>query len=326
MEFIVKMKFGSQVYGTSTPESDTDYKAIYLPSANDILLQKVKGSINQSTGNDKTKNTKDDVDMEILSLQKYLQLLSEGQTVALDMLFVPDEHIIETSPTWEYIRANKDQFLSSQYNSFVGYCMTQASKYGIKGSRMAAVKKAIEFFKDYKIDSFELRLSNRINGAGKDRTILEIAKEYLANEEFISFIDSEIPMIEINNRKFQETMKVSQVIETLETIYNKYGERAKMAESNEGIDWKALNHALRICNQAQELLSTHKITFPRPEAQDLLKIRKGLLPYIEVQTMIENGVKRLEDAQKVSTLPKSPNHEFIENLVLDAYKTAILKE
>ena len=39
LNIVVKMKFGSHLYGTSTPLSDTDYKAVYIPEARDIILQ-----------------------------------------------------------------------------------------------------------------------------------------------------------------------------------------------------------------------------------------------------------------------------------------------
>lgn len=34
---IVKMVFGSFLYGTDTPESDKDYKGVFLPSWEEIL-------------------------------------------------------------------------------------------------------------------------------------------------------------------------------------------------------------------------------------------------------------------------------------------------
>jgi len=42
MKTIVEIKFGSHLYGTATAESDLDIKRIYIPSAKDILLQRIK--------------------------------------------------------------------------------------------------------------------------------------------------------------------------------------------------------------------------------------------------------------------------------------------
>ena len=148
MKLILKTQFGSNVYGTNLPTSDLDYKAIYIPEPRDIILGRVKETIQQNTKKDKTaKNSKDDIDLEIFSLKKYLQLLTEGQTVALDILFTPKEFWVESTPIWEEIRENKHKFLNNKINSFIGYTRTQAAKYGIKGTRVAAMRAILEYLK-----------------------------------------------------------------------------------------------------------------------------------------------------------------------------------
>ena len=138
MDMIVKIKFGSHLYGTNTPTSDLDYKSVYVPEGDDILLQRVQHSIRFGgrTKQEGERNTADDVDNECYSLQYYLQLLSEGQTGAIDMLFAPEPEL--SSPVWRYIQQNKARLLTKKSAAFVGYCRTQANKYGIKGSRVAA--------------------------------------------------------------------------------------------------------------------------------------------------------------------------------------------
>ena len=74
------MKFGSHLYGTNTPDSDTDYKGIYLPTAKEIVLGTYKKTISISRNKaDKERNTKDDVDNEFFSLDRYLRT-SNGRT------------------------------------------------------------------------------------------------------------------------------------------------------------------------------------------------------------------------------------------------------
>ena len=50
MKIIVKMKFGAHLYGTATPDSDMDYKGIFLPTKEELLLGRVPKSYNYSTG------------------------------------------------------------------------------------------------------------------------------------------------------------------------------------------------------------------------------------------------------------------------------------
>ena len=68
---IVKMFFGSHLYGTDTINSDKDYKGIYLPSKHDVLLNRVNKCYSESTGGNNSKNTSEDVDIEIYSQALY---------------------------------------------------------------------------------------------------------------------------------------------------------------------------------------------------------------------------------------------------------------
>jgi len=69
MNIIVKMKFGSHLYGTDSEDSDLDYKGVFLPSKGEILLGRIPKSYSNSTkkGNEE-RNTSDDIDTEIYSL------------------------------------------------------------------------------------------------------------------------------------------------------------------------------------------------------------------------------------------------------------------
>lgn len=72
MRKLVTIKFGSHLYGTSTPASDVDFKCVHIPDAADILLQRAKGSINSARAKAfKEKNTPGEVEEESYSLQKF---------------------------------------------------------------------------------------------------------------------------------------------------------------------------------------------------------------------------------------------------------------
>ena len=144
---VVRMRFGSHVYGTDLPTSDVDIKAVHIPPARDILLQRVKGSVLQKTNTDNSKrNTAADTDFESFSLQRFMELLLQGQTGPLSMLFTPDRWVLQTSSLWERIRGDRRFWLHSGITPFVGYCRQQANKYGIRGGRVNAAREAVAFF------------------------------------------------------------------------------------------------------------------------------------------------------------------------------------
>lgn len=320
-KILVRMQFGSHVYGTNLPSSDLDYKAIHLPDKRDILLQRAPKVINNSTKKDnRLKNQAGDIDFESFSLQQYFKLLLEGQTVALSMLFTPKKWFSEGYEYMEIFKEGKDKFLHKQISPFVGYCRQQANKYGIKGSRVAAARDAVTWCESMIIiygEKTKLRdIWDSVQFfANSGREHIAVVVDTLRGRE-----DQQIRMLEVCNKKVQEHTTVKEAYKVFKHIFDEYGHRALQAEKQENVDWKALMHAVRVCNEACELLIDHTITYPRPEADYLLKVRKGELSYQEVSEYIENGLKRLEECQLKSTLPERPDHAFIEDAIYGIYE------
>lgn len=314
---VVRIEFGSHLYGTSTSSSDHDYKSVYVPSASDILLQRVKGSLGHKVKRyEGDKNSPEDTDDELYSIQRYLALLSEGQTVTIDMLFAPKPLI--SSPLWEEIRANKDSLLTKRSAAFVGYCRTQANKYGIKGSRVAAAKEAMEFFKIH---------LERLGSTAKLHEIAALLPSLAGEHTHIVKLETtpgkSEHFIDCCNRKVSFGNTIKAATEIYSRIYDNYGKRAKLAQTNEGIDWKALSHAVRVANEALELLATAHVTFPLPSAEHILEIKRGLLPYDDVASEIERLLEDVEKASEVSSLRDEADQDFIDALICREHRKAV---
>lgn len=314
---LVTMKFGSHLYGTSTPASDLDLKSVHLPTADAILLGRVKQVVSTSTGDPLSKNTAADVDDESFTLQKFLTLAAQGQTVAVDMLFAPEGAWMgDVSPIWRDAVANRHRLLTSQSASFVGYCRTQANKYGIRGSRVAAARAALSM------------LTDKTWGAKLEILASEI-DALCASQQHMQVI--EIPMPdgtavkhwEVCGRKMPFTATIKTAYEIMERVVAEYGHRALAAEQNQGVDWKALSHAVRIARQAVELLETGHVTFPRPEAEHLLAIKMGVLAYQPVADEIDRLLIDVEAAAKDSSLPTVADLAWIDETVLKAHRLIV---
>ena len=315
---IFKVKFGSHLYGTNTPESDTDYKGVYIPNADDIILQRVRGSIHQGPSKDPgAKNSANDVDIEIFSVQRYLQLLAEGQTGAIDMLFAPNPEIV--TEWWHLLKMNKNKLLTKKSAAFLGYCRQQANKYGIKGSRVAAAKAASEVFQNISKWGFGL------HKVGEFTKYLDpILGEHTKIETLETTPGHFETYFECCNRKVGYKNTVKEAAKIFTAIYNEYGERARKAESNEGIDWKALSHAVRVGGEALELLNTGHVTFPLPNAEHIKDIKLGKIVYKEVAEEIEELLVKVEDASKTSTLRDEADYDWIDEFVRDIYEEEVI--
>lgn len=317
MNLVCHMRFGSHLYGTNTPNSDLDFKGVYIPDPKDILLQRVAGSIStKRVKGDGEKNYAGERDEELYSLQRYLGLLAEGQTVALDMLFAPQWAMTEpVSHLWTFIQENRYRLLTRKSAAFIGYCRQQANKYGIKGSRVAASRAA-------------LTLLSRSNGTHRLDTIADDIAELLTKNQHMSVMDIEVPGRVVRhwcvcNRKMPFTSSIKTARDIMQHLVDEYGQRALQAEQQQGVDWKALSHAVRVGHQALELLDTGNVTFPLPNAEHIRAIKSGAVAYQQVANEIEELFETMKGAAAVSSLPDEADTAFIDEIVLEAYHAAV---
>ena len=304
----MKCIFGSHLYGCDTPESDKDYKGIYLPNIEDCILNKIPKSFSKTSGDDRSKNTKEDIDEETYSLQYFIELACEGQTIALDMIHCNDECLIENSDIWEEIRKNRNKFYTKNLKAFVSYCRTQSAKYGIKGSRLNTSQEVLNFLNTYKGKSYKL----------------QDVLDKLPSLEHTYILDDpknkDIKLYQVCGKKFQSTSKIDYIIPILEKFYSDYGERARLAKENKNIDWKSLSHAIRAALQTKEILTTMDLVFPLKDAKLLLDIKQGKLDYItEVAPMLERLMDEIEELSKLSLLPEKVDRKFWDDFIVDCY-------
>lgn len=313
---LIKVKFGSHLYGTSTPESDTDYKAVHIPDGKQIIMQSFQRVITNSSGDPNSKNTKDDIDDESYAIVKFLDMVKQGDMVSYELLHVKPEQATIFSRTWEhYFYNNRYLLIDRNIKGFVGYIRKQANKYGIKGSRVAVARDAVELFKQL------------IEKHGSQAKVLsepyDFYDEWVCSRDFCKLIelpvvhDSNIttPYIEILDRKIDFRVSLKEAYNIVKRVFDEYGSRALAAETNQGVDWKALYHAIRVSEQAIELLREGIITFPRWNVSDLLVIRRGERSYHSVAEQLENNLDILEQLMLNTNLRQSVDLDYVDYLI-----------
>lgn len=303
---IVLMKFGSHLYGTDTEESDTDYKGVFIPRFKDVALGKFPRSVNTSTGNSDSKNSSDDVDIEWFSLQKFVEMALQGQTGIIDMLFSPSDWPEYTTHHWAHLQERRSQFITSDMSAFVGYCRSQASKYGIKGSRLRAIQEVVDFLATQPEDA---AIGDVLDASKFDADYVEVVRK------------SDKTFVEIAAKKIEYRTPVWKAREPLDQYLRSYGDRAKKARKNEGIDWKAVSHAFRVAYELEELYQTGDIKFPLAEAEFLTKVKKGAYDFNDfVAPRLENAIDRVYEASR-STNKANPDtsdiKDWCETLILN---------
>jgi len=306
MNIIVKTVFGSRLYGTSGFDSDEDYKGVYMPSKESIYLNRIPKSLRYNTKQDETRrNDGNDIELEFYSLHYFLALAGKGETAALDMLHAPEDMILVSSELWKRIVAEKHKFYTKNLTALVGFARTQATRYGCKGDRLNAAKTVFDYCKN-------IPPNTRLRDVWDTLPVGEHIVKHSKNEDGIR-------MYEVCDRKIHETASVSYLHDMVEKIYINYGIRAERASKNEGVDWKAVSHALKAAYQVKEILIDKNLTFPLKEAKFIKDVKEGKLHFEdEVKPVLNNLMDEIEIMTKNSDLPEQVDTSFWDAFLIDA--------
>jgi hypothetical protein len=311
-------KFGSHLYGTNTENSDTDYKGIYRPSMQNLALDSVKRTLSFSTGDDKSKNTAEDVDVELFSLPYWLELLKKGETIALDLLFsfTNKEAMIYKDPYMGLFFNNINKLVDSdkvKNCAYIRYAKSQSVKYGLKGTRLKAIEKASEYFSPTGCELEDLVNNSRLSDH------MHAVVEFVDDSDYcdIKQDDKGLDFLYLCGKMHQSTITVREFLNRVNSAWKEYGHRAKLAMDNEGIDWKAISHCMRAIYQTEELLDSGMITYPLKKASSILRIKRGEVSWPMVEKMIEIGLDAIESMDV--KFKGIWDQEFVDQAILKIY-------
>jgi hypothetical protein len=222
----------------------------------------------------------------------------------MDMLHAPDSMILEKSKIWEEIVKNKQKFYTKNLKSFIDYARRQASKYGIKGSRINAALQVLEILKKEDPSKKMKEVWSRLP---RIEHCYDVAPDPNGMRQY-----------QVCGKSFQESAAIGYVLPIIEKFYDDYGRRAKLAAENRNIDWKAVSHALRAAFQTKEILTESTINFPLRNADFLRKVKQGKLDYLsEVGPLLETLMEEVESLSLTSSLPEAVDRKFWDNYICE---------
>lgn len=302
MNKIVEMIFGSHLYGTNSANSDTDIKGVYMPTARQMKLGKFPKTINESTKKDSSqKNTAADTDKEFYSLHYFMDLACEGETVALDMLHAPATAWHEATDEWTLLVAYRSIFYTKNLKSLVGYARRQAAKYGVKGSRLHEARLVLDV----------------LRSVGSYDKVSDVLARLPIGEHVGPIEKDGVAFYGICGRYLTLNARCEHYVPMVEAFIREYGDRAKQAEANEGIDWKAVSHAFRAAYQTRAIFRDGDFTYPLPETEYLKAVKSGKLHFKnEVAPALDALMDEVEVLSKTSSYPERVDREKVDSLLL----------
>jgi hypothetical protein len=304
MRKIVKIPFGSHLYGTSTLQSDIDLKVIYLPELSDMVLGKKAEIYKDRPVKENECMSAGETETEFVPIHRLAYDFFSGQSWAIECTFAMLDPITNNVEFFEdrqqqmslFARELVQRFLTKELNAMVSYAIKQSQLYGIKAERLNALERLIGFLQTIENPTV-VRLAdikNALNTLLSDEIMFTIIKG-------TNPAHTNQPALKVNNNEYPLTSSVQYLLIELNKVRERYGERVKKAQSSE-IDWKALSHAVRVVSQAVDLLKTHELKFPLANKQLLLDIKQEKIPFDDSIAIFTQLNTELEELIKTTTL------------------------
>lgn len=342
MKILLKTIVGSQAYGTNTANSDIDYKGVYAQPVEDLIGFNYKEQIEVS---------KDECYFEV---RRFLQLLQSANPTMLELLYMPPECIVEKHLAFDIIIANRDKFLTKKcLHSFGGYAIAQISKakglekkmnwehdkitrktpfdfcyiyeegktmpllYFLERNNWVAEKcglVALNHFKNcyalYYDTTGELEYKGIVSEKGNDVKLSSVPKG-----------ETPISIMCFNQEGYSSHCK--DYIEYETWLKNRNVQRyVDIANHQQQIDGKNLLHCRRLLDMAIEIATQKTINVRRPNAQELLKIRRGEIDLAAFMQKAEEEIQQLNELFEKSDLPKEVDNDFVNDLLLKVRREA----
>jgi hypothetical protein len=312
---------GSQAYGTATPLSDIDTKAIHIAHTHDIL-------IGEAAQQYETKNP-DHVSYE---LGRYLHLASTCNPNIVEMLYCTPTFVHGWFQT--NVLAHRDRFLTQQARrTFGGYAVAQIKKARGQNKKivnpMTGPKQTVENF-CYIVHSGSTkpvlladhpnkhvlgltRIKNMSMFAvhlGSVGCVSEDGNNLLYTEETNSFTEKAAGYLYFNHDGWAQYQKA--YAEYQDWVVNRNPNRILNGE----YDSKNMMHTFRLLHMAKEILSGEGCNVHRPDAEWLLEVRSGKFSYDDLVVLAEQKLAELDTI--VSPLPETVDPKWLRRTLLDA--------
>ena len=110
---------GSRAYGSATSESDEDIRGIFaVPAASYLDLNRPADQVSDERGN-----------IVYYSLRRVVELLAQANPNILELLYMPEDCVLRSTPPMESLLRHRDVFISKQCaDTHAGYAMSQIKK------------------------------------------------------------------------------------------------------------------------------------------------------------------------------------------------------
>jgi len=317
MDFDIKantvylVKHGSQAYGTSLPESDLDVKGCAVAPKRIVLgfaygFEQHEEHASKKTPDDE--KVPDALDSVIYDIRKFCNLAANCNPNIVEVLFVDEADILGISPAGQLIRENRELFLSRKARySFSGYAIAQLKR--IKTHRKWLLSPPTHAPERSEFGLGKIKITADMMGAFDKILASEVAEEGGLE------IDPNVMQLVQSEKQYRSAhMQWKQFLSWKASRNVKRSE----LEAKFGYDTKHAMHLVRLLRMCREILLGKGVLVRRPDAEELLGIRRGDWKYDDLIEWAEKEDAAMQELDKASTLRHHPDMERLNALCIQA--------
>lgn len=322
-DIIFKVLSGSHAHGTNIPESDMDYKGVYLQSPESVLNIGYQEQV--EVGKDET----------YYELRRFIDLCCTGNPTMLEILFTPEDCIIYKDEVFNILLEEKYKFLSKSCKySFGGYARSQIEKASGLNKKMnwekdKVIKKNILDFcyiliedeKSVKIKEL-FEIDGEFNpfkhwGLAKVNNFPDVYSMYHFPDGNAGICD--VNSNEVQTRSIPKDYKFHYYMRFDRNGYSSYCKDYKSYQEwlgkrnvqryvdidNHGqqIDGKNMLHCIRLIEMSKEIAEKGEFNVRRPNTEYLISIRRGKVDLATLLADAEKMLKESDNLYETSSLP-----------------------
>lgn len=343
---LYSVRHGSHAYGTATPASDVDIRGFCCPPP-----CYVHGWLHQFEQHEQ----KGDPDVVIYDVRKFFRLAADCNPNIVEMLFVDESDIISASPEAREILTRRHEFLSRKARmTFAKYAIGQLkriethrqwllnppkapperSTFGLPDyvtvpkaqleAIDAAVKREVEGW-DIDLDGTDpatrIAITCRIERSLTSINAASVEQRYRLAAQHMGLHDSLIQLAE-RERSFRAAQRRWEQYNVWLSSRNEV--RAE-AERRIGYDVKNAMHLVRLMRMCREILQAGTVIVKRPDAAELLEIRRGAWSYDQLSAWAAQQDAELDAVCAASPLPRIPDREALDALCTSTVERSLAR-
>ena len=318
---ILKVRIGSHLFGTNTPDSDLDLYGIFMPSEEIIFGLQTCNNVKLDIVNkdQNGRNTKDAIDYQLCEYRKFIELALANNPNILHILFVNENNIININEYGKHLLEMAHLFpYKGAHHRFIKYADSQMHKMRIKPERYNELQIGLSILNKFTNNEVMAdvinskynycRINNRLNQCS-----INIFKEQNNNKHIFC-----------GDLQIERGTSITKAKKMIQQRLNKFTHRSSLYEKY-GFDVKYGSNLIHLLMESIELMNEGKIKYPLTYRQDIIDVKNGKYTLNEIIEWAEQLKEKSRIAYEKSSLPENPASKIIEQFTIGEMKKWYIK-